>query len=131
MAMNKKEQAYVEQLKEQLRLARAFRLSSVVEPDIDIPDTMAGGLRKGYLYNDYLGNPRVEPACTSSISHCFGGQDKTDTQGPRKLYSTRLLALRGLRNALERRFAKILSEVDEQIEEEVKSEVDTMLLGAP
>jgi hypothetical protein len=117
MAMNKKEQAEMERLRDELRLAKALRFTEKVEPDVPIPESFSG-LAKGFLYNSYLAEPRVVPACSSSVSHGWGNSDRTTTQQPRRLYSTRLLALRACRHDLEKQCAKLLADIDAQIENE-------------
>jgi hypothetical protein len=66
----------------------------------------------------------VEPACSSSVYHGFGNATKTTSQGARHLFSSRLLALRALRNDVEDDCAKRLRFVDRMIEAE---EADAML----
>ena len=117
MAMNKKEQAEMESLRDQLRLAQALRYTEPVAKDVKPP--LCGGLMTGFLYNACPNSWRVEPACSSSSYHSFGRDDKTDSQQPAWLYSTRLLALRACRNDAERRSAKWLAEIDEAIAEEL------------
>lgn len=117
MAMTKKEQAEMENLRLELRLARALRHTPVVEPDVPIP----GGyneLVKGFLYNTHGDSFCAVPACSTGNSHCFGHDDKATSQNARRLYSTRLLALRGCRNEAERNAAKLLAGIDAQIEKE-------------
>lgn len=116
MAMNKKERAYVEQLEEQLRLAKALRFTESVEPDV-APPTDNTKLSKGFLFNDSFNYYRVEPACSSIIYHGFGRNDRTTTQGARHLYSTRSLALRAMRHCAEQRCALMLADIDRQIEQ--------------
>lgn len=82
-------------------------------PDVQPPT--GSGLVTGYLYNAYTN--RVDVACTSSVTHAFGRDDKTTTQHPRSLYSTRLRALLALRNAVERECAERLAKIDRMIEE--------------
>lgn len=117
--MNKKEQKEFDELKAQLRLAKALRWTSEVKPDIPLPTGQQ--LAKGFLFNDYIGGwdgPNVAPACSSSVGHCYGSDERTTTQQPRSLYSTKLLALRGLRHAVEQKVAAILAKIDEKIETE-------------
>ena len=87
----------------------------------DVPPPSSGGLSKGFnivaVTSDY---PRVETACSSSINHGTGQQDKTTAQGPRHLYSTKELALKALRRAVERHCAERLRKVDRMIEEDKK-----------
>ena len=112
MAMNKAEKALVEELKTQA----ALRWTTPVSPDVPPPD--GEGLRKGFLFNEYLGGPRVDKACSSSVHHSFGIDDKTTSQGSRHLYSTRLRALRALRYEVEKQCAKMLRQIDAQVEAE-------------
>jgi hypothetical protein len=114
--MTNKELAAVERLKHELRLARAWKMTDPVTPDIPIPDYM-DGIKNGYLYNAY--SARIEKACTSAINHNFGGWDKTTTQQPRELYSTPILAIRAMRYEMEREFLNKLAAVDKLIEAEL------------
>ena len=113
--MNKKEQAMVDDLREQLRIAKALRWTEKVEPDVPIPESSY--LTKGFLCNGYNGD--VVPACSSRVSHGYGSDERTGTQGARALYSTRLLALRAVRHLVELKVAKVLADVDGRIEKEV------------
>jgi hypothetical protein len=115
MAMTKKEREAHEKLIAELRLLAALRWTSEVKPDVPPPND---GLTKGFLYNEY--DPRVVPACSSGVYHAFGRDDKTDSQGSRALYSSKLLALRALRHAVEVESAKRIAKVDEMIEKELK-----------
>lgn len=114
--MTKKETAEIDSLREQLRLAKSLRFTDAVAPDVMPPDNYSK-LSKGFLFNIY-GEGRVVPACTSGTSHNFGSDDKTTTQQPRALYSTRLLALRALRHEMEQDCARRLANIDRQIEVE-------------
>ena len=119
--MTKKEQQQFQELKEEFDLYRALRWTASIETDVSVPESSYGnteGLAKGFLFNDYLGGPRVERACSSSVGHAFGQDDRTTTQNPRRLYSTRLLALKALRYALEKKCAEKLLEIDRQIQKE-------------
>ena len=117
--MNKKEQAAMDELRKQLLLAKALRWTSKVNPDVPIPNGSYGQiLSKGWLYNAYLGGPRVDVACTNSVHHAFGDNTKTTSQNPRELYSTKVLALKALRHEIEKQCASILAGIDLQIEQE-------------
>ena len=125
MAMTKKEKALLESLENELRLAKAFRFTDKVNPDVlaPLPGESFGKLVTGYLIVGEQGdNPRVEVACSSSIHHSAGRNDRTTTQGPRNLFSTRLLALKAMRNIVEIRFASMLAEIDRKIELEAGDE---------
>ena len=116
MAMTKAERAKMDDLERRLREAMAFRFTDPVEPDVEIPEEH-GELRKGWLFNECAAT--VACVCTSPIAHGYGGDDDTHLHGARRLYSTRLRALRALRNALERKYAKLLADIDRHIEKEV------------
>lgn len=118
--MNKKEQAEIEELRNQLRIAKAFRFTEKVEPDVPIPELFSRELSKGFSFNSYTGE--ISRACSSSISHSVHNDEKTTTQCPRCLYSTRTLALKAMRYEMEQRFAKELADVDKQIEQELMLE---------
>lgn len=126
MAMNKKEQAEMDALRKELAIAKALRFTDKVKPDV--PPPTGGGFSNGSMdltrgwdahaclssYNSY----RVEKACSSSVHHGTGWE-KTSSQWPRHLYSTRLLALRACRNQLEELVARSLAEIDLDIEREI------------
>lgn len=116
MAMTKKEREEMERLRRELIEATAFRFTEAVAPDVDVPafNDFISNI-KGFLFNDYWQSPRVEKACSSRVSHAFGRDDQTTTQGPRRLYSSRLLALKALRHCLEKQAAKKLAEIDAMI----------------
>lgn len=121
MPMTKAEKARMAELEKQLLLARALRFTDPVEPDVPIPATFGKErLAKGFLFNAYT--PRVVPACSSSVFHAFGRNDQTDSQGARRLFSTRLRALRALRHAVEMECAQKLAGIDLQIEQELAGE---------
>jgi hypothetical protein len=117
MTMNKREQAEVAELRHQLALARALRCTPVVLPDVPIP-TRFHNLVKGFLYCASQSAWRVEPACSSCHEHSFGNNDKTTIRDGKKLFSTRLLALRALRNDAERQCAEWLAAIDAMIDRE-------------
>lgn len=123
MAMNKTERAALELAQTELGIAYALRWSDLTTIKPDVPPPKSGGslgaLTKGWLYNDYSGF--VMPACSSSLHHAIGNvgdkrpPPKTTSQGPRALYSTEVLALKALRQALERKYAESLASVDRRI----------------
>lgn len=127
MAMNKKEREAFEEAQREavdgIRLARALRWSDGGEkPDLS-PDR-AGSTIFGYSANAYSGT--VSPAWSTAITHGWFvlGSDKMlgASQGGRRLYSTKLRALRGLRAEMELVFARRLADVDAQIAEAVAEE---------
>lgn len=119
MAMTKKEKAELERLQNELEIAKAFRRTEEVLPDVQPPGTW-GGLSQGWHFNCHA--EKVSIACSSSTSHAIGRNDKTQSQNPIKLYSTRLLALKAMRYSMECDFAKKLAKVDSEIAKEKQSE---------
>lgn len=122
--MNKKETAAFEQLKHELRLAKALSWTQPIAPDLQPPSTQERGDRlvKGWLFNAYsngYSGDKTAIACTSSIHHSWGNNDKTTTQGPRHLFSTELRALQALRHEVELQCARRLASIDERIEREL------------
>lgn len=114
MAMNKKEQAAFNKLVEDLRIKAALRWTDWIEPDLPPPTN--GGLTKGYLPESYGDKPSAREACSSAVNHGWG-HEKTSSQRPTMLYSTRLLALKAARHQVEMESAARLAWLDKQIEE--------------
>lgn len=117
--MTKKEQAAFDQMKRELRIKGALRWTSPVVPDVPIPKGW-GDLSKGYIpvgVDSYSG-VSIEIACTSSDFHAIRRNDKTTSQRPLRLYSTKLLALMAARTETEQSCAEKLAKIDEQIEAE-------------
>lgn len=115
MAMTKKEQAEMEQLRKDLRLARALRFTEPVSPNVK-PPSSSGELTKGWIPLGTYESMRAAPACSSSGGHGWDTQEKTYSQGSRWLFSTKLLALKAGRNEIERQCAAALARIDEEIE---------------
>jgi hypothetical protein len=113
--MTKKEQAEMDELRNQLAKAKAFRFTEQANEDV-MPPSGFEKLSTGWLFNAH--SKRVDVACSSSTGHAWGQNDRTTTQQPRRLYSTKLLALKALRYELEQKFAAELAEVDKRIQEE-------------
>jgi hypothetical protein len=112
MAMTKKERAEFDKALDDARLLGALRWTSPVSPDVPPPEYGAPNrLSTGWA----LCGPMVEVACSSSVFHGIGRTDKTTSQQPRWLYSSKLLALKALRHELERRSAMELAAIDKQI----------------
>ena len=115
MGMNKREQAEMDSLKQQLREAKALRFTEDCPPDVLPPRSEdVERLRSGWWFNAY--GCTVDQGCTSQSFHSLRSTDKTDSQRPKSLYSSRLLALRGLRRAKEIEFSQTLAKIDELIE---------------
>jgi hypothetical protein len=123
MAMNKKELAEMEELRKSLLLAKALRWTEPVTKDIPAP-TEYRQETSGFAFNAYSSS--VSAAWSSTVSHGIGRpapeRGYSGTQKSISMFSTRLLALRGLRNAVEHEAAQKLARIDEQIEEELKDE---------
>lgn len=122
MAMNKKELQEMADLRIALAKAKALHFTESVDYDIPVPG-YGDGLKVGYGYNLY--NCSVSPACSSSHSHSYGRIDKTDSQKSIPLFSTKIRALKALRNAMEDKFAGELARIDVQIAKE-QSSTDTL-----
>lgn len=114
MAMNKKEQAMVEELREEL----AFRWPTEAEPermDIPVQGTIVGfdfNVHKQDVYKCQTG---------SRVHHKFdsvtGDRHGIGSQGGKALYRTQKDALLGLRWAMCRKAAADLRRIDEKIEQ--------------
>lgn len=123
MSMTKKETVEFEALRQELRIARAMRFTEAVEPDVKPPT--GSGFTKGWDMHAYQG-VRVEKAWSEYgrngdgwkpldhwLDHWWG------SRGSKRLYSTRLLALRAGRHDLGMQFARMLAQVDAEIEREM------------
>lgn len=121
--MTKKETAEMDSLRDQLLIARALRFTEEVNPDVMPPDynSRHDALSTGFSFIAYagFGGDSTAVGCSSSSYHARGRTDKTTSQGATMLYSTRLLALRGLRHEVEKEVAKRLAAIDKQIEREL------------
>lgn len=118
MAMNKAEKAAFESLKDELYKAKAFRFTETVLPDIPIPGYVDKPT-SGWVCNVY--SMRVGQAWSTSVAHGNGSARTPNSSGSQRgipLYSTKLLALRAMRNAAENEYASKLASIDRLIEEE-------------
>lgn len=114
MAMTKKEK----ELLEAALTAAALRTTADVAADVPPPASGRAGLSVGWmLLGERSDSARVEVACSSSVHHGVGRQDRTTSQGARHLYSSELLALKALRREVEKDCADRLRRVDRMIEE--------------
>lgn len=112
--MTKKEQAALEAALTQ----SALRATSPHSPDV--PPGSWDTLAKGWLpIAASTDAARVEAACSSGRFHATGSTVKTNSQGGRQLYSSRLLALRQLRYETEQEAARRLRRIDKMIEQEI------------
>ncbi|MFY4709910.1 hypothetical protein [Burkholderia glumae] len=118
--MNKKESAQMAELERQLNEARALRFTDPVSPDLPKP-TGSEEETSGWIFNSYSKN--ISQAWSNSVSHGTGYPSSAAQRASRQsasqrgiqLYSTRLLALRAMRNEIERRVARELSDIDGMI----------------
>lgn len=115
--------------------ANALHFTEKVSPDVPALTYKAkfGETTQGYLPlgggSDY---GRVEEAISTTVSHIFGagvhGKTKEQlsfwSQGSSALYSTRLLALRALRNEAEGDCARKLRRIDVMINQEPNAGLD-------
>lgn len=130
MAMNKKEQAEMQRLRDDLALVRAMRWPDYPRPspvnrewiDANLVD---GGeqygrrqkVARGWFYNAYLGSISghgVSYGCSSGMSHNTHG-DTTTTQQMGRMYATKREALQALRLELTEKCAGVLAAVDRQL----------------
>lgn len=121
MAMNKAEK----KLLEDAYVQGALRWTQPIEPDLlppgYLPGTSSGGFIQGWDYNQYSQN--VFPAWSDSISHgsetyTTNWKIRAGSQGRRRLYSTKALALKALRASLEYKTAVELRKIDKLLAEE-------------
>jgi hypothetical protein len=99
--------------------ASALRTTTDIFPDI-LPPVCGSILSKGWIFIGHYGDfGRVELACSSIHSHGIGQQDKADSQGSLALFSTKELALKALRRAVEKECAYRLRRIDKMLENEV------------
>jgi hypothetical protein len=125
MAISKKEQKRFDDITQELRLLSAFHLTAKAEPpDVPRPKNSSDFLC-GYTINEYT--RKVLPSLTKSHYHGTnfeneGFPNKTTTQGGLDLFSSKLKALRALRNLVERQCCEMLLAVDEKIEKELGKE---------
>ncbi len=74
-------------------------------------------LIKGFTYNEY--SIEVRESCSTSVDHSVHSNKKTSSQNGISMFSTKILALKALRNALEVKAANELYKIDKIIEEEL------------
>ena len=113
MPMTRKERESYELMQLEVTLHKAMFVSDLIEPDVPPP---LGGepMTTGWTYNEH--SIRILPACSSSVGHGLDQTDKTTSQRPLALYSTRALAYKALRGVLSRRYALHLLQLDRRIE---------------
>lgn len=124
MAMNKKEQAAYDAAIRSAEVNRALRWSDYSTKTDVPPPKGTHKLTKGWTARFWIGCDSiwraVGKACSSSIYHGFDWE-KTSSQNPKSLYSTRLLALQSARRQAEIKFAEMLADFDAEIEKEIEN----------
>ena len=113
MPMNKRERESYELMQLEVTLHKAMFVSDLIEPDVP-PPLDGEPMTTGWTYNEH--SIRILPACSSSVGHGLDQTDKTTSQRPLALYSTRALAYQALRGVLSRRYALHLLQLDRRIE---------------
>ena len=117
MAMTKKEQAAMQAAIDRADTLAALRWTAPVQRDVDVPKD---GYSEGWDYNAHSREAR--PGWSCRVSHGSGlapGKDVlrriNRSQGPRRLYSTQVLALAAMRHEIEQKVAADLLKIDRQI----------------
>jgi hypothetical protein len=116
MAMNKKEQAAMQARIDRAETLAALRWTNPVQRDVGVPKD---GYSQGWDYNVYT--QIVFTGWSSCVSHGKGPLDKnvrknvSGIQGPRRMYSTKVLALAAMRHEIEQKAAADLLKIDRQI----------------
>lgn len=128
MAMNKKEQAEMAKLKQQLAVASAFVRTPAVEKDLPPPvsdEGNCGHVTHGFNFNSYAQEVREywSGAVTTYRENPKAKKGYVSgSQGGTALYSTRLLALKALRHEVENEAAESLAKIDMQIAAEIRAQ---------
>lgn len=112
MAMTKAEKTALIELQKELMLYKAFTRTPEVEPDV-LPPEEWDTINKGWVVLVHARD--VTEGCTSKHNHNMWANTHTTSKGAISLYSTKLLALKALRNALEFEFMKAASSLDARI----------------
>jgi hypothetical protein len=120
MAMNKTEKAKMQELEEQIQIALALRWTEKVLPDVEKPESFSNKIARGFLFNAYTG--QVDEMWSESIRHGYATSPQRGSQGGISMYSTRLLALKALRHAVEVRSAEALRGIDKRIAAELAAD---------
>ena len=116
MAMTKKERAEMDAAIDRAIMLGALRWTSPVEPDVPIP-TGYNQRSSGFGFNAHTGT--VSAQWSGSVTHGEGTyRQYSGTQGGKRLYSARVLALKAMRHQMELQFAQKLMAVDKEIAEE-------------
>ena len=109
-------QEYITDTKRDAAIKNALRWTEPVALDVEPPKEW-NQLSRGWNYFGSIEHGRVVKACSSNVHH-GDGWEKTSSQNPQHLFSTRLLALKALRHETENLCARTLAGIDLQIEQE-------------
>ena len=119
--MTKAEKQRMADMEEQIRLLKALRWTEEVLSDVPPPtDLYPNTLSTGFVPDIY--SLSTLSACSAFRYHEIGRTISPTARGSISMYSTRLLALRGLRYQVELECAKKLARIDAMIEAEQKGE---------
>lgn len=126
MAMTKKEKAEYQAALDRCETLAALRWTDPVERDVPAPthESPHGTYTEGWNYNEH--SQMVWLGWSGPVSHGdgpapSGGLYRSGSQNPRSMFSSKLLALKAMRNEIERMSAEKLLKVDRMISEESKS----------
>lgn len=126
--MTKAEKSALDAALRSARVNRALRWSDTPPardlpiPTGDQPNTSGWEFSVHNARNNGIGGASVFRAWSSSVAHSEGAiRVRSGSRGGRALYSTRALALRALRAAIEADTAGLLADIDAEIEKEVAS----------
>lgn len=126
MAMTKKEKEALDALILKVEILGALRWTQEVLPDIPVPVYVGYGFTcgaDGWSFNTYSGT--VYEAWSEAAVHGIGKYENrswmSGTRGGIALYSSKELALKGLRYAMEMQFAEKLQKIDKAIQNVVES----------
>ncbi len=121
MAMTKKEKADFDAAIKRANTLAALRWTEPVEKDVPIPEHFTDST-SGWDFNTYSGT--VRQMWSECVSHGDGlKRTGSASQNGLWLFSTKLLALRALRHAVEREAADKLRKIDDAITAEMSSNV--------
>lgn len=115
MAMTKKEQAAMQAAIDRAETLAALRWTGPVARDVGVP---LQGYSEGWDYNAH--SQRVWLGWSDRVAHGEGkvpeaGKYRSGSQGSRRMFSTKALALSAMRYEMEQKAAADLMRVDRQI----------------
>jgi len=117
MAMTKKEQDAMQAAIDRADTLAALRWTNPVARDVGVP---LQGYSEGWDYN--APSHRVWLGWSDRVGHGSGpapGKFRSGSQGSRRMFSTRALALAAMRHEIEKKAAEELLSIDRQIAAEI------------